>query len=90
MILTFNRLPFPWFLYTIIFGPVQVNSTGMACSILILFIMLMFVILTIALFKWKLNIGMAIVMFFLYFVFIACSLVLERGIVQCSSIINII
>ncbi|CAG2165186.1 unnamed protein product [Oppiella nova] len=59
-------LPLPWFLYTLIFGTVTVNSKGMICSVILLFLMLMFVILTIALFKWSLNIGMAIVMFILY------------------------
>ncbi|XP_022258423.1 sodium/potassium/calcium exchanger 2-like, partial [Limulus polyphemus] len=32
-------LPLPWFLATMIFGPVQVNSSGMACSIVLLFLM---------------------------------------------------
>ncbi|RWS27223.1 sodium/potassium/calcium exchanger Nckx30C-like protein, partial [Leptotrombidium deliense] len=79
-------LPFPWLLHCIFIGQVEVNSTGMACSIMILFLMLMFVIVTIALFKWQLNIGMAIVMFFLYFGFLAVSLLLEYKIINCSSI----
>ncbi|XP_054159687.1 sodium/potassium/calcium exchanger Nckx30C-like, partial [Oppia nitens] len=78
-------LPLPWFLYTIIFGTVTVNSKGMICSVLLLFLMLMFVILTIALFKWSLNVGMAIVMFILYFIFIAISLMLENNTIKCSS-----
>jgi hypothetical protein len=142
-----QRLPFPWLVYAIVFGTVQVNSSGMACSIMILFgrylcsfisslilplhlfmsllligrvfllvfsscdvtwhcslaslcfccfclilldlvswltVMLLFVILTIAIFKWKLNIGLAIVMFFLYFVFMVVSLLLEKGVIKCA------
>ncbi|KPM07824.1 potassium-dependent sodium-calcium exchanger-like protein 2 [Sarcoptes scabiei] len=81
-------LPFPWLIYTLLFGNVPVNSSGMICSVMLLFLMLLFVIVTIALFKWRLNIGMAIAMFALYFFFIASSLLLEREIIKCSSVIN--
>lgn len=81
-------LPLPWFLACLIYGPVTVSSSGMACSIFILFMMLIFVIVTIALFHWRMNIGLAMVMFFLYFVFIACSLILEYKVVRCNDIIN--
>lgn len=81
-----GRLPFPWFLYTVLFGPVAVNSSGMICSVILLFLMLLFVILTIAVFNWRLNVGMAIVMFILYFFFIACTLLLEYHVVDCVSI----
>lgn len=81
-------LPLPWFLSCMIYGPVKVSSTGMACSIFILFVMLIFVIVTIAVFKWRMNVGLAMVMFFLYFVFIACSLILEYEVVRCMDIIN--
>lgn len=47
-------------------------------------VMLVFVILTIALFKWKLNVGLAIVMLLLYFVFMVVSLLLEKGVVKCT------
>lgn len=83
-----RRLPLPWFLSCMIYGPVKVSSTGMACSIFILFVMLIFVIVTIAVFKWRMNVGLAMVMFFLYFVFIACSLILEYEVVRCMDIIN--
>ncbi|XP_075590255.1 sodium/potassium/calcium exchanger 2-like isoform X3 [Dermatophagoides farinae] len=82
-------LPFPWLIYTILFGQVNVNSSGMICSVILLFLMLLFVIITIAAFKWRLNISMAAVMFALYFFFIACSLMLENDVIKCSSIINI-
>ncbi|XP_076350296.1 sodium/potassium/calcium exchanger Nckx30C-like isoform X2 [Tachypleus tridentatus] len=52
-------LPLPWFLATMIFGPVHVSSSGMACSISLLFCMLLFVIASIACFKWRMNNGLA-------------------------------
>ncbi|GFS90093.1 hypothetical protein NPIL_319501 [Nephila pilipes] len=81
-------LPLPWFLSCLIFGPVEVSSSGMACSLLLLFMMLLFVIISIAAFKWKMNVGLAMVMFFLYFVFIACSLLLEYGVVDCDQLLG--
>lgn len=81
-------LPLPWLLSCMIYGPVKVSSSGMACSIFILFMMLLFVIITIALFRWRMNVGLAMVMFFLYFVFIACSLILEYEVVRCTDIIS--
>ncbi|XP_054714670.1 LOW QUALITY PROTEIN: sodium/potassium/calcium exchanger Nckx30C-like [Uloborus diversus] len=81
-------LPLPWFLSCLIFGPVQVSSSGMACSLLLLFLMLLFVIISIAAFKWKMNVGLAMVMFLLYFVFIACSLLLEYGVVDCDQLLG--
>ncbi|XP_035223379.1 sodium/potassium/calcium exchanger 2-like isoform X2 [Stegodyphus dumicola] len=79
-------LPLPWLLSALVFGPVKVSSSGMACSIVILFLMLIFVIVSIALFKWKMNIGLALVMFLLYFAFVAMSLLLEYRIVDCEII----
>lgn len=79
-------LPFPWLLSALIFGPVKVSSSGMACSIVILFLMLLFVIISIAFFKWKMNIGLALVMFVLYFAFVAMSLLLEYRIIDCEVI----
>ncbi|KAF8794894.1 sodium/potassium/calcium exchanger 2-like [Argiope bruennichi] len=81
-------LPLPWFLSCLIFGPVEVSSSGMACSLLLLFLMLLFVIISIAAFKWKMNVGLAMVMFLLYFVFIACSLLLEYGVVDCDALLG--
>ncbi|XP_022252420.1 sodium/potassium/calcium exchanger 2-like isoform X2 [Limulus polyphemus] len=81
-------LPLPWFLATMIFGPVQVSSSGMACSIFLLFCMLLFVIVSIACFKWKMNTSLAGVMLFLYFVFIAISLLLEYNVISCTAILK--
>ncbi|XP_017799082.1 PREDICTED: sodium/potassium/calcium exchanger Nckx30C-like [Habropoda laboriosa] len=77
-------LPVPWLLYGLIYGrPVEVNSVGMVCSIAILFCMLLFVILSIACFKWRMNKGLGITMFLLYFVFVAVSLMFEYEILVC-------
>ncbi|CAG9795913.1 unnamed protein product [Diatraea saccharalis] len=77
-------LPLPWLLYGLINGePVQVNSQGMVCSIVLLFAMLLFVILSIACFRWKMNRGLGFTMFMLYFVFVAVSLGLEYGYLHC-------
>ncbi|KPJ04089.1 Sodium/potassium/calcium exchanger Nckx30C [Papilio xuthus] len=79
-------LPLPWLLYGLINGePVQVNSKGMVCSIVLLFAMLNFVILSIACFRWKMNKGLGFTMFLLYFVFVAVSLGLEYGFFHCPS-----
>ncbi|XP_071451570.1 sodium/potassium/calcium exchanger Nckx30C-like [Hetaerina americana] len=77
-------LPVPWLLYGIIYGqPVAVNSVGMVCSIVILFMMLLFVILSIACFRWKMNKGLGLTMFLLYFVFVAVSLMFEYEVITC-------
>ncbi|XP_026493917.1 sodium/potassium/calcium exchanger Nckx30C isoform X3 [Vanessa tameamea] len=79
-------LPLPWLLYGLIYGePVQVNSKGMVCSIVLLFAMLIFVIISIACFRWKMNRGLGFTMFLLYFVFVAVSLGLEYGYLHCPS-----
>ncbi|XP_060805524.1 sodium/potassium/calcium exchanger Nckx30C [Amyelois transitella] len=79
-------LPLPWLLYGLINGePVQVNSKGMVCSIVLLFAMLIFVIISIACFRWKMNRGLGFTMFLLYFVFVAVSLGLEYGYLHCPS-----
>ncbi|KAI9563916.1 hypothetical protein GHT06_011384 [Daphnia sinensis] len=77
-------LPLPWLLYCIIIGsPVQVSSSGMACSVLVLFGMLCFVVLSIACFRWKMNKALGITMFLFYFVFVAVSLGFEYGTLSC-------
>ncbi|KZS21124.1 putative Sodium/potassium/calcium exchanger 2 [Daphnia magna] len=77
-------LPLPWLLYCIIIGsPVQVSSSGMACSVLVLFGMLCFVVLSIACFRWKMNKALGITMFLFYFIFVAVSLGFEYGTLSC-------
>lgn len=56
LMLIFCRLPVPWLIFAIIYRePVEVNSSGMVCSITILFMMLIFVIMSIAMFRWRMN-----------------------------------
>merc|ERR1719400_2172841 len=77
-------LPVPWFLYTLCFGqPVPVESTGMVCSIAILFGMLVLVFLSILIFNWKMTKLMGLSMFFFYFLFVIASLALTYGWVEC-------
>lgn len=77
-------LPIPWLLYGIVFqAPVEVNSCGMVCSIAILFMMLLFVIASIACFHWRMNKGLGVTMFLLYFVFVAISLMFEYKHLTC-------
>ncbi|XP_059352788.1 sodium/potassium/calcium exchanger Nckx30C-like isoform X2 [Daphnia carinata] len=77
-------LPLPWLLYCIIMGsPVPVSSSGMACSVLVLFGMLCFVVLSIACARWKMNKALGITMFVFYFVFVAVSLGFEYGTLSC-------
>ena len=69
------RLPFPWLLYTLVNGvPVDVDSSGVGCSISMLFAMLLLVFLSILSFKWKMTKGMGIIMGFFYFIFVIVSL----------------
>lgn len=80
----FHSLPIPWLLYGILFqAPVEVNSCGMVCSIAILFMMLLFVIASIACFQWRMNKGLGVTMFLLYFVFVAISLMFEYKHLTC-------
>jgi len=65
---------------------VNVELSAQVCSIVLLFGMIVAILGTIWLFDWKLNMGMAIVMFLLYFVFIAISILLEKDIIKCSAI----
>lgn len=64
--------------------PTVVKSDGMACSILCLFIMLMFVIISIACFRWRMHKGLGVVMFVLYFMFLAVALSLEFDVFECG------
>merc|ERR1711902_268093 len=68
-------LPFPWLLYTLVNGVhVDVDSSGVGCSISMLFAMLLLVFLSILSFKWKMTKGMGIIMGFFYFIFVIVSL----------------
>jgi len=77
-------LPMPWLLFTILFQkPVSVESTGMVCSIAILFGMLVLVFLSILIFNWKMTKGMGFSMFVFYFIFVLVSLGFEYNFYKC-------
>ncbi|XP_063848193.1 sodium/potassium/calcium exchanger Nckx30C-like isoform X4 [Scylla paramamosain] len=90
-------LPIPWLLFALgevvknllngrdpgDINPIEVKSEGMACSIMLLFGMLMFVIVAIACSKWKMNKGLGMTMFVLYFIFVMVSLFFEYDIIAC-------
>lgn len=77
------RLPLPWLLFTMVNGPVPVQSHGMACSILLLFGMLVAVVIGIACSRWRMSKMLGITMFLLYFVFVIVSLLLESKKLPC-------
>merc|ERR1712156_1271744 len=68
-------LPVPWLVYAMVHSgnPVNVSSSGVGCSISLLFLMLISVFLSILAFKWKMTKGMGIMMGLLYFVFVIVS-----------------
>lgn len=71
-------LPVPWLLYTIIEGEdVLVTSSSLVSSVLILCVMLASTIAAIANARWRLSNSLAIIMFVLYVVFVAQSLLVE-------------
>ncbi|XP_050688120.1 sodium/potassium/calcium exchanger Nckx30C-like isoform X3 [Eriocheir sinensis] len=90
-------LPIPWLLFALgeviknimngrdptDINPIEVKSDGMACSIMMLFGMLMFVIVAIACSKWKMNKGLGMTMFVLYFIFVCMSLLFEYKFFSC-------
>ncbi|MPC27946.1 Sodium/potassium/calcium exchanger Nckx30C [Portunus trituberculatus] len=92
-----EMLPIPWLLFALgeviknllngrdpgDINPIEVKSDGMACSIMLLFGMLMFVIVAIACSKWKMNKGLGMTMFVLYFIFVMVSLFFEYDIIFC-------
>jgi len=72
-------LPLPWLLFTVINGKdMQVNSTGMGCSIGMLFLMLVLVFFSILLFSWKMTKQMGGIMLVLYVIFVIVSLGLSE------------
>ncbi|XP_055030054.2 sodium/potassium/calcium exchanger 1 isoform X1 [Misgurnus anguillicaudatus] len=78
-------LPVPWLMFSLYhsFAPVPVSSNGLFCAIVLLFLMLLFVIISIAACKWRMNKVLGSTMFFLYFVFLVLSVMLEDRIIMC-------
>ncbi|XP_035709634.1 sodium/potassium/calcium exchanger Nckx30C isoform X2 [Folsomia candida] len=79
-------LPVPWLLYAIIENkPIKVSAKGMLCSVSILFGMLVFVVLSIMIFRWRMNKGLGLIMFVLYFIFLGVSLLFEYNVLVCPN-----
>ena len=80
-----SRLPIPWLIYSAVYlgKPIDVDSNGLVCSIVLLFAMLLAVIIVIAASKWKMTKIMGIFMLVLYAVFLVLSVLLELTIIPC-------
>ncbi|XP_053406141.1 sodium/potassium/calcium exchanger 2-like isoform X2 [Mercenaria mercenaria] len=78
-------LPIPWLLYNAVYAgrPVNVDSNGLACSIVLLFAMLIVVVVVIAASKWKMTKIMGGAMLVLYAVFVVLSVLLELEKIAC-------
>ncbi|KAM9422027.1 sodium/potassium/calcium exchanger 1-like isoform 3-T3 [Salvelinus alpinus] len=78
-------LPVPWLIFSAMQGgvPVAVNSNGLFCAIVLLFVMLIFVIVSIAACRWKMSRVLGLTMFMLYFVFLVLSVMLEDRVIIC-------
>lgn len=73
-------LPFPWLLKTALVSPgepVAIQSCGMGILSVSLLVMVLFVVLSIKFSGWRLNMKLGGVMFVLYLVFVAESLIIE-------------
>ena len=64
----------------------QVKSDSLVFSVMILVIMLILVIATIALSKWRMTKTLGMIMFGLYAVFVALSLLIEYDIIEPPSL----
>lgn len=78
-------LPIPWLIYSAVYlgKPIDVNSNGLVCSIVLLFAMLLAVIIIIAASKWKMTKVMGVFMLVLYAGFLVLSVLLELTIIPC-------
>ena len=79
------RLPLPWLIYSAanVGKAMVVNSTGLFCSVFLLFIMLIAVVIAIAVSKWRLSKLLGGAMFQLYVVFLVISLLLLKDVIKC-------
>ena len=63
--------------------PINVESNGLVCSIILLFAMLLTVVITIAVSKWKMTKLMGGAMLVLYGIFVVLSVLLELEVIVC-------
>jgi Ca2+/Na+ antiporter len=83
-------LPFPWLLWSLINDrkPVLVESRGLFCSTVLLFIMLFAIVITIAVNRWRMTKFLGFIMFGLYVVFITITLLIQLGVFGCPIMLN--
>ena len=65
---------------------VTVSSSGLFCSVFLLFIMLIAVVVTIAVNKWKMSRLLGGIMFLFYIIFLVISLLLQEDIIKCPEL----
>lgn len=82
------RLPLPWLIRSAIDlgAAVTVSSSGLFCSVFLLFIMLIAVVVTIAVNKWKMSRLLGGIMFLFYVIFLVISLLLQEDIIKCPEL----
>ncbi|XP_025077603.1 LOW QUALITY PROTEIN: sodium/potassium/calcium exchanger 2-like [Pomacea canaliculata] len=79
-------LPVPWLLFVAVFRrPYHVNSKGLLCSIILLFLMLVAVIIVIAVCRWRMSKVMGVLMLVLYVIFVVISVLLEFETIRCPA-----
>lgn len=78
-------LPLPWLLWSFVNGmkAKSVSSEGLVCSIGMLLLMLVVLVGSILATGWKMNRVMGFAMLILYVIFVAVSLLLEYGVINC-------
>ncbi|XP_020620019.1 sodium/potassium/calcium exchanger 2-like isoform X3 [Orbicella faveolata] len=78
-------LPVPWIIFSAVHSgtAMVVSSSGLFCSVLLLFLMLIAVVAAIAISKWKMSKLLGATMFVLYVVFLVLSLLLQYNEIKC-------
>jgi sodium/potassium/calcium exchanger 2 len=61
-------------------------AIGYMLNVCFLLGMLVFVVLSIMIFRWRMNKGLGMVMFALYFVFLGVSLLFEYNVITCPNV----
>lgn len=77
----------PWIIFSAVNrgAAMVVSSSGLFCSVLLLFLMLIAVVVAIAISKWRMSKLLGATMFMLYVVFLVLSLLLQYDEITCPS-----
>ncbi|XP_038124751.1 sodium/potassium/calcium exchanger 1-like [Cyprinodon tularosa] len=72
-------------LYTFTHGlsPVAVETRGLVCASILLFLVLLFTVISIMLCKWKMRKLLGLILVFLYVLFVVISIMMVFGIIKC-------